>query len=180
MASGEVARPGSVVVERVVDASPDEIADHLTEFALEYGLQVNRRRDGEGMALTRQPSVPVAEHELFRPGDELTVLIAAEGAGSAITLAATMAGLHQRGDDWKRGRAIRGGVLSAFFVWLGVKGLTPTVGVGDFVMFGLGGMFTMRTVRAVRHEEIDRNAYEDDVHAALSRLCDRLDEAYDF
>ncbi len=175
MASGQVARPDAVVVNRVVDADPELIVDHLTEFALEYGLQLDRRHEGDGMVFTRRPGAPVASTELFRTGDAVQVLVVPDARGSAITLSATMGGLHERGNDWKRGRAIRGALLSGLFVWLGVKGLTPTVGVGDFVMFGLGGMFAMRTARAVNHEEIDRTAYEDDVHRVLAELCDRLD-----
>ncbi len=175
MATGEVARPDSVTVDRVVEANPDAIVDQLTEFALAYGLQLDRRHEGDGMFFTRKADAPVAGKELFRTGDSLQVHVAPDGEGSALTLAATMAGLHERGNGWKRGRAIRGALLSGLFAWLGVKGLTPTVGIGDFVMFGLGGMFALRTVRAVSHEEVDRGAFEDEVHWALVELCDRLD-----
>lgn len=176
MASSELARPDAVVVDRVVDAAPDDIVDHLTDFALSYGLAVNRRRDGDGLVLTRDANAPVAERELFRTGDEIRVAITPAEHGTALTFAATMTGLHRRGDDWKRGRAIRGGLLSAFFAWLGVRGITPHFGTGDVVMFGLSGWFAMKTVRAVSHEEIDRTSYEDDVHRALAQLCDRIED----
>lgn len=176
MATGEVARPDAVVVERIVDAPPDEIVDHLTEFALRFGLQVDRRHEGAGMRFTRKAEVPVEDKELFRTGDALLVLITPESAGgSLLTCSATMEGLHQRGDDWKRGRTIRGLMLSGLFVYLGVQGLTPRVGLGDFVMFGLAGMFGVRTYRAVTNEDNDRRDFEDDVHRALVELCDRIE-----
>lgn len=172
-----VARPDAVTVDRIVDVHPDVIVDHLTEFALEYGLSLDRRYEGDGMVFTRQSDAPVSSKELFRTGDSLLVLVTPEEVGSHISLSATMTGLHQRGDDWKRGRTVRGVLLSGLFAWLGVRGLTPVVSTGDFVMFGLSGWFGLRTYRAVTHEAVDRSAFEDDVHRALAELCDRIDAA---
>ena len=170
MAPGELARPDDVVVERYVDAPLDDIVDHLTEFALEHGLQLDRRHEGEGMRFTRAAGVGVDGRELFRSGDALLVVVGTGDGLSRVTFAAAMAGLHQRGEDWKRGRAIRGTLLSALFVYLGARGLGQP-GVGDFVMFGLAGMFGLRTYRAVQHEELDRGAFEDDVHRASWRCA---------
>lgn len=176
MTAGEIASPDDVVVERLVDASPDAIVDHLTDFALEYGLQLDRRHDGASMRFVRKPDAPVQATELFRTGDAVVVSVTPDPTGHLVTCVATMHGLHQRGDDWKRGRAIRGTLLSGLFVWLGARGLAHP-DVGDAVMFGLGGMFAMRTFRAVNHEEVDRAAFEDDVHRALAELCDRIEAA---
>lgn len=176
----DIVRPDAVVVDRVVDAPVDEIVDQLTEFAVQNGLQLDPRHTGAGMRFTRHSAAEVEGTELFRRGDELVVVIAADpGGGSLISCSATMGGLHQRGDDWKRGRAIRGGLLTAMFAWFGARGLVHP-DVGTAVMFGLAGMFGMRTYRAVTNEENDRREFEDDVARALAALCDRIEAGDEF
>lgn len=175
MTSGELERPDAVVVQRTVDADVEGITEELTNFAVSYGLQLDRRYDGDGMKFIRKKGTEVEEQKLFRSGDELLVVLSPRGERTDITLTATMAGLHQRGNDWKRGRAIRGGLLSAMFVWLGAKGLAHP-DVGDAVLIGLGAMFGMRTFRAVSGEGDDRAAFEDDVHDALVALVRRMDD----
>jgi hypothetical protein len=172
----ELARPDAVVVQRTVDADIPTLTDELTSFALTYGLQLDRRHGGDGMKFVRKREAETADKELFRSGDELLVVLTPDGARTDVVLTATMAGLHQRGEEWKRGRTVRGALLSGLFAYLGVRGLADP-GVGDAVMFGLSALFLRRTFRAVHHEADDRAAFEDDVHEALAELAARMDEA---
>lgn len=173
---GELANPDAVVVQRSVGADAAVLTEELTEFAVAHGLQLDRRHDGDGMKFVRKRDADVAGKELFRSGDELVVVLTPDADRTDVVLTATMAGLHQRGEEWKRGRAIRGTLLAGLFAYLGVRGLADP-GLGDVVMFGLSAMFASRTYRAVNHESVDRAAFEDDVHDALVDLAARMDDA---
>ena len=174
---GDLETPDAVVVHRTVAASdPASLTEELTAFALEHGLHLDRRYTGDGMKFVPQKDAEVEGEALFRSGDELLVILAPSAHGTDVTLTATMLGLHQRGEDWKRGRRIRGVALSGLFAYLGVRGLAHPE-IGDAVMIGLSALFLRRTFRAVGHESEDRAAFEDNVHDTLVELCLRLDGA---
>ena len=166
----------AIVVERAVTADEDELLDELTDYALQNGLEVRRQHEGSGMLLVPRRDAQVEGEQLFRSGDSLQVVISPDDAGSVVVLTAKMDGLHRRGDEWKQGRMIRGGIFSALFVVLGVAGLTHGVGVGDFVLLGIGASSASRMVLSVRNESNDREEFEHRVANSLHALCDRLVE----
>lgn len=170
-------KPDAVVVQRTVDADVAALTDELTSFAVDYGLQLDRRHEGDGLKFVRKKGAEVTDKHLFRSGDELLVVLTPRGERTEVTLTATMTGLHQRGEAWKRGRAVRGALLSGLFFWLGAKGFAHHgAEVGDFVLTGIGAWFGVRTFRAVNSESEDRAAFEDDVHDALVALVARMDD----
>ena len=155
-------------------ADEEDLLDELTEFAVRNGLEVRRQHDGDGLLFVRKKGAEVEGRKLFRSGDSLNVVIDPHGATTTIVLTAHMDGLRRRGEEWQQRRLVRGGLFSALFLGLGVVGLTHGVGVGDFVLLGIGVSSGSRTIRRVRHEPLDREAFQHDVANELHALCDRL------
>jgi hypothetical protein len=165
---------GSIVVQRTVSADEDELLDEFTDFAVSNGLQVRRQHDGDGLLFVRRKGAEVEGRKLFRSGDSLNVVLERHGVDTTVVMTAHMQGLHRRGEEWRQRRLIRGGLISAGFVALGIVGLTHGISTGDFFLLGAGAITARRTVRRVQHEPQDRAEFEHDVADALHELCDRL------
>lgn len=159
-----------VHVHRDLDVDEDDFVDVITEFAVAKGLEIDRTYEGAGLLFRAARDAP--GNSMFRDRDTLLVAINRTPAGLDVTFEADMAGLAERGDAWKRGRLIRGSILSVLFVGAGVSGLAHGVNPGDFIPIGIGGVLMSRTVRRVQGESESREALQRDVANELHRLCD--------
>ena len=114
---------------------------------------------------------------MFRNKDTLLVVIERTTSGLDATFSADMAGLHERGDAWKRGRMVRGSIVAALVASAGVTAFATGIQLGDFIPIAIGGLLMSRTVRRVRGEADSREEFERDVANALHRVCDEAERA---
>lgn len=163
-----------VSVQRIVDADEDALNDALTDFAVENKLEIDRSYEGDGILFRARTDAP--ESAMFRNKDTLLARFAAAGSGLEVIFTAEMAGLEERGEAWKRGRMIRGGIFAAVLVGAGVSGLHNGVNFGDFVWMGLGGVSMSRTLRRVRQEGESREEFQRKVANALHRVLDDAEQ----
>lgn len=164
-----------VRVQRIVDVDEDALNDALTEFALENRLEIDRTHAGPGVLFRAALDAP--ESALFRNKDSLLVTFEPVGSGLEVNFAADMAGLQQRGDNWRRGRLIRGSLVAAFFVALGVGNFAHGVNPGEFILIGIGGLSMSRTLQRVRGEGDSREAFQRKVANALHSVLDEAERA---
>jgi hypothetical protein len=159
-----------VYVHRSLDVEEEDFVDLISEFALTNGLAIDRTHDGPGLLFRAARDAP--ESAMFRNRDTLLVVVERTSTGLDVTFEADMAGLHARGDAWKRGRMVRGAIFSAVVAGAGVSAFANGVQVADFIPIAIGGLLMSRTVRHVRGEADSREEFQREVANALHRVCD--------
>ena len=158
-------------VHRSLDVDEDALLDAITAFAVAQDLEVDRRHEGEGLVFRRADSNTASEH-LFRRGDTLQVIITADPRGHDVEFIADLSGSLRRKSESRRGHVVRSFGLAGLFAFLGVRGLIVDVSFGDFVLLGVGGLFSRRALRYANAAADDSDDLERKVANELNRVCD--------
>ena len=166
----------TVQLHRTLDASEEELLDALSEFALKQDLEIDHRWNGEGLLFRRAPKGAGVKH-LLRRGDSLHVTITAVDGMHEIDFVADLSASIARRDERRRSRIIKGSVIGAGLMAIGIAGLTHNgVSFGDFIPMFFGVGFGRRALGRVRAAASDRDAIERRVANELARLCARIDD----
>lgn len=158
-------------VHRTLDVDEDALLDTITAFALAQDLEVDRRHQGEGLIFRRSESSVAPDH-LFRRGDALQVVITPDPRGHDVEFIADLSGSLRRESESRRGHVVRSFGLAGLFAFLGVRGLIVDVSFGDFILLGVGGLFSRRALRYANAAVDDADDLERKVANELNRVCD--------
>jgi hypothetical protein len=163
----------TVHVQRVLDVEEDDLLDVITAFAAEQDLEIDRRQKLEGLVFRRMAGPGTNEGHLFKRGDALQVVITEVAGGYDVELVADLRDtLGRKAEDRRRG-VVRSGALAALFAYLGVRGLTNVVGLGDFILLGISAMFGRRAAGYARRAPDDFDKLERNIANELNAVLDK-------